>query len=42
MRRSLIFKADTAFLSQPAPVSPAEFPPAGLLAYATDAGPLSG
>lgn len=42
MRRSLIAKADVAFLSQPAPVSPAEFPPAGLLAYATDAGPLTG
>ena len=42
MRRSLIFKADTAFLSQPAPVAPAEFPPGGLLSYATDAGPLVG
>lgn len=42
MRRSLIYKADTAFLSQPAPVAPAEFPPGGLLAYATDAGPLTG
>jgi HK97 family phage major capsid protein len=42
MRRSLIFKADTAFLSQPAPIAPAEFPPGGLLSYVTDAGPLTG
>jgi len=42
MKRSLIHKADTAFLSQPAPVAPAEFPPGGLLSYATDAGPLTG
>lgn len=42
MRRSLIFKADTAFLAQPAPVAPAEFPPAGILSHATDAGPLTG
>jgi HK97 family phage major capsid protein len=42
MRRSLIFKADTAFLTQPAPVAPAQFPPGGLLEYATDAGPLTG
>ncbi|MEB3032289.1 phage major capsid protein [[Mycobacterium] nativiensis] len=42
MRRSLIHKSDTAFLSQPAPTAPAEFPPGGLLSYATDAGPLTG
>lgn len=42
MRRSMIYKADTAFLSQPAPVAPAEFPPGGLLSYATDAGPVGG
>jgi len=42
MRRSLIHKANTAFLAQPAPVSPAEFPPGGILSYATDAGPLTG
>lgn len=40
MRRSLIYKADTAFLSQPAPVPPVEFPPGGLLAYATDGGEI--
>ena len=42
MRRSMIAKADAAFLSQPAPVAPAEFPPGGLLSYARNAGPLTG
>ncbi len=42
MRRSMIYKADTAFLTQPAPVAPAEFPPGGLLSYATVAGTLTG
>lgn len=42
MRRSMIYKADTAFLTQPAPVAPAEFPPGGILEYATNAGPLTG
>lgn len=42
IKRSLIAKADWALLQQPAPVSPATHPPAGLLAHATVAGTLSG
>lgn len=42
IKRSLVAKADWALLQQPAPVSPATHPPAGLLAKATVAGTLSG
>lgn len=42
IKRSLVAKADWALLQQPAPVSPATHPPAGLLAKATAAGTLSG
>jgi len=41
-RRDLTAKADWAFLQQPAPVAPATHPPAGLLHFASDAGPLEG
>lgn len=40
MRRSLIAKTDWALLQQPAPVAPAQYPPAGLLSHATDAGEI--
>lgn len=42
IRRSMIAKADWALLQQPAPVSPATHPPAGLLAHASDAGTIAG
>ena len=41
-RRDLTAKADRAFLQQPAPVAPANTPPAGLLHFAQDAGPIVG
>lgn len=41
-RRDLTAKADRAFLTQPAPVAPANTPPAGLLEYASDAGEIDG
>lgn len=37
-KRALIAKADYAMLQTPAPIAPATYPPAGLLAHATDAG----
>lgn len=39
-KRALIAKADWAMLQTPAPVAPATYPPAGLLAHASDAGPV--
>lgn len=39
-KRALIAKADYALLQTPAPVAPAMYPPAGLLAHAQDAGPI--
>ncbi|MCV7346992.1 phage major capsid protein [Mycolicibacterium rhodesiae] len=39
-KRAMIAKADYAMLQTPAPVGPATYPPAGLLAHAQDAGPI--
>ncbi|MHC9295627.1 phage major capsid protein [Mycobacterium sp. LTG2003] len=39
-KRALIAKADKAMLQTAAPVAPATYPPAGLLAHAQDAGPV--
>lgn len=41
IRRSLIAKADWALLQQPAPTAPVQYPPAGLLSKATDAGEIA-
>lgn len=38
IKRSVLKKVDWALLQQPAPVAPANFPPAGLIAKATDSG----
>lgn len=39
-KRAMIAKADWAMLQTPAPVAPATYPPAGLLAHSQDAGPV--
>jgi Phage capsid family len=38
IKRSVLKKVDWALLQQPASVAPATFPPAGLIAHATDGG----
>lgn len=41
IKRSVLKKVDWALLQQPSPVAPANFPPAGLIAKATDGGTVT-